>query len=358
MKKRLLAVAAALSLLLCGCSAMLERDYLQITPHTTNPTAEGDPSVLKAESYQELVNALMYFITQGAATGAVRLYWDKETIEGDLEKACLEVIQEDPLGAYAVDYIKYSVNPMVSYSEADVQITYRRTREQVASIVSATGTAAIRSELETALAAFAPERVLRISYFDRDEEYIRALCREAYLATPATALDMPEVTVSIDPDQGRQRIVEIGLTYRLDSTELEHRRDTLARAIQALTQPLSEKPAEAKLSELPGLLADTVKYDPAAGSTAYHALVEGSANSQGLALALASLCESVELNSLVVSGEWNGLPHFWIVLQTQAGWRHLDPTENGIYFGTDNQAAEAGYSWSGQNIPACTAAPR
>ena len=358
MKKRLLAVTAALSLLLCGCSAMLERDYLQITPHTTNPTAEGNPSVLKAESYQELVNALMHFITQGAETGAVRLYWDKETIESDLEKACLEVIQEDPLGAYAVDYIKYSVNPMVSYSEADVQITYRRTREQVASIVSATGTAAIRSELETALAAFAPERVLRISYFDRDEEYIRTLCREAYLATPATALDMPEITVSIYPDQGRQRIVEIGLTYRLDGTELERRRGALAQTLQELTQPLLEQSEEAKLSDILGLLADSVNYDPGSGATAYHALTEGSANSQGLALALAALCESAGLNSQVVWGEWNERPHFWAVVQTQEGWRHLDPTENGIFFGTDNQAAEAGYSWIGQNIPVCAASPR
>ena len=355
MKKRLLAVAAALSLLLCGCSAMLERDYLQITPHTTNPTAEGNPSVLKAESYQELVNALMYFITQGAETGAVRLYWDKETIEGDLEKACLEVIQEDPLGAYAVDYIKYSVNPMVSYSEADVQITYRRTREQVASIVSATGTAAIRSELETALAAFAPERVLRISYFDRDEEYIRTLCREAYLATPATALDMPEVTVSIYPNSGRQRIVEIGLTYQLEIQELEHRRDALAQIIQETTLPLAEEPPETRLTEILSTLKNTVRHDPAAGATAYHALLEGFANSQGLSLALSALCEASELNCQIASGHWNEEPRFWAVIQTQEGWRHLDPAEDAPTLRTDNQAMEAGYLWDSQNLPPCTA---
>ena len=152
--------------------------------------------------------------------------------------------------------------------------------------------------------------------------------------------------------------MEINLTYQLDSAELEHRRDALARALEALTQPLSEKSEEVKLSELLGLLGDAAKYDPAAGSTAYHALVEGSANNQGLTLSLAALCDSAELNSQVVSGEWNGSPHFWAVIQTQEGWRHLDPTENGIFFGTDNQAADAGYSWNSQNIPSCTASPR
>ena len=34
------------------------------------------------------------------------------------------MVQEDPLGAYAVEYIKYSVTPIVGSYEADVQITY------------------------------------------------------------------------------------------------------------------------------------------------------------------------------------------------------------------------------------------
>ena len=73
-----------------------------------------------------------------------------------------------------------------------MQITYRRTREQVASIVDATGAAAIRSELSRALSSFSSEVVLRISYFEEDENYIHQLVRQAYLSNPATALDFPE----------------------------------------------------------------------------------------------------------------------------------------------------------------------
>ena len=103
-----------------------------------------------------------------------------------LDEACLEVVQEDPLGAYSVDFIRYDVTPIVSYYEAAVEITYRRTREQVASIVDATGAAAIRSELSRALSAFSTEVVLRISYFEEDEAYIQQLVRDAYL-TPEFA---------------------------------------------------------------------------------------------------------------------------------------------------------------------------
>ena len=53
-------------LVVSGCSAMLERNYTSITPHNSAPTAEGDPSVLRADSYQELVNALIYLVNAGA----------------------------------------------------------------------------------------------------------------------------------------------------------------------------------------------------------------------------------------------------------------------------------------------------
>ena len=219
MKKTGILLTLAAALLLTGCSALLEREYASISPHNAVPTTEGDPSTLRADNYQELVNALVYFVSSGMEEGTVRLYTDMENVEPFLSDACLEVVQEDPLGAYCVEFIKYTVDPVVAYSEAHIDITYRRSREQVSSIVQATGVTAIRSELESALTSFAPERVLRISYFDENESFIQDLAHQAYYDVPAFALGMPEVSVSIYPSSGRQRIVEILLDYPLDRTE-------------------------------------------------------------------------------------------------------------------------------------------
>ena len=156
MKKTGILLTLAAALLLTGCSALLEREYASISPHNAVPTTEGDPSTLRADNYQELVNALVYFVSSGMEEGTVRLYTDMENVEPFLSDACLEVVQEDPLGAYCVEFIKYTVDPVVAYSEAHIDITYRRSREQVSSIVQATGVTAIRSELESALTSFAP----------------------------------------------------------------------------------------------------------------------------------------------------------------------------------------------------------
>ena len=49
-KKHFLAVTLAVSLLLTGCSSLLEREYADIAPHNTAPTEEGDPSIRRADS--------------------------------------------------------------------------------------------------------------------------------------------------------------------------------------------------------------------------------------------------------------------------------------------------------------------
>lgn len=360
MAKRLLAVLTASSLLLSGCSSMLARDYANVTAHNMAQTAEGDPSVLRADSYQELVNALLYLVTQGAESGAVRLYLDSDNVSGALEDACQEV-QEDPLGAYAVDYIKYSVGSVVTYYQADVQITYRRTREQIASIVSATGTAAIRSELENALDSFAPECVLRISYFEGDETYIQTLFREAYYASPDTALDLPEAQVYIYPqgeESGRQRIVEVLLTYHLEQKELQRRRTALARRANEIVVSIWGTEGDEAIQTVSAAVLDAGHYDPEGGASAYDALVAGAADSEGLSLAALLLAQRLELTGMVVPGTLDGSPHFWNVVRTESGYRHLDLTRGADSRGqypllSDREMAALGYQWDTQAVPPC-----
>ena len=360
MKKRLLPALLALSLTLTGCAALLDREYIDVTPYNPTQTAEGDSSVLRAESYQELVNALMYFVTQGTEEGMVRLYVGSQDPDADLEAACLEVVQESPLGAYAVEHIKYSVTPLVTYSEAKVQITYRRSREQIASIANATGITAIRSELRSALSSFDREQVLHISYFDSDEAFIPSLIRQAYLSVPAAALDYPDITVAVYPNSGRQRIVEIGLTYHMEEDELLRRRDDLERKLVQMTASLPTMEGDALLHELLADLSAVAAYSPEGGSTAYHALLEGSANSEGMALALAAFCSQAKFSCLVVEGTLQDAPHFWNLIKTSRGWLHLDLT---TYDGTeftfclDSVMEEAGYVWDADALSQSQAVP-
>lgn len=354
MRKMMCAVMAALMLLSTGCSSMLNRDYSSVTVHSATPTAEGDANTMRVQNYQELVNALIYLINQGEESGSIRYSGEEADFKKLMDEACLEVKQEDPLGAYAVDYIKYSVISIVGSYEADVQITYRRTREQVASIVDATGAAAIRSELSRALSSFDTEVVLRISYFEENEAYIQQLVRQAYLSNPATALDFPDAQVAMYPESGQQRIVEVTLTYHQSLQTLESWRNSLSREADRICQPLTELTIKEKLDGITGTLQSMGAYSAQGGSTAYDALLGGGGDSQGVALAFSLLCRQVGITCSVVDGQKNGQSHFWNVVQTASGYRHVDLSRAGsVTYNVDQTMTQQGYVWDTQQVPAC-----
>ena len=208
MKQRSLAcLAISAALLLSGCSSMLDREYLDITTHNAAPTTEGDTSILRADSYQELVNVLIYMVSTGAENGTIRLYIDSEDVAKDLEDACREVVQEDPLGAYAVEYITASSRSQRGYYEISIQVSYRRTAEQIQAVVNATSTEALSALLEAALDEGRTELAVRVGYWGEDGQ-ARVEETVAQLREARGLAETPPWTISYYPAQGPVGLIE------------------------------------------------------------------------------------------------------------------------------------------------------
>ncbi len=306
-------------LLLSGCSSMLERDYSVVSPHPEHPITEQDSSTIRAETYQDLVSAVLYLVSQHTETGSIRLVNYTDDVEADLARACLEVATEDPLGCYAVDYIKHDYSRVVTTYEANIYIMYSKTKEQVQSIASVTGSNAIREELQTALTAFAPEVVLRVGYFAEDEVYIAQLIRQAYYNTPEAALGMPVSAITLYPESGRQRIVEITLSYSGTVAGLKEKQQALQETAAQITAPLQDKPVGlARITALQDVFPSSVKTRAEGGATAWDALCGDGADSEGTALALALLCGNLECTCTVTEGTHDGAPVFFCILSPNA----------------------------------------
>lgn len=159
---RLAAAGLALGLL-TGCASLLERSYTTSEPHSSKFWESEAAATLRAENRQDMVNDLLILIGQHTETASLRLYNfpDEQTALEELEKAAQEVQQETPLGAYAVEYITYISQPQRSCFEADLQIGYRRTAEQMQTIVSASSVSALGDLLEAALDGGRTELVVR-----------------------------------------------------------------------------------------------------------------------------------------------------------------------------------------------------
>lgn len=215
MKKLALGLLACL--LLTGCSALLERQHSTVEPHSSKFWESEAAGTLRAENYQDIVNDLLILIGQHTETAMLRLY----NIEGDLsvaellEQAAVEIRQETPMGAYAVEYITSSSQPQRGYYEVSIQIGYRRTAEQIQSVVNATSTEALSSLLAAAVEAQKPELAVRIGYWNEEAsvrvtEIVEQLRQELGLA------ETPPWTVSYYPEGGKVGLIEFVLEPPVD----------------------------------------------------------------------------------------------------------------------------------------------
>lgn len=179
--KRMIAclLSAALLLSLCGCSALLEREYAQSEPHSEKYWDAGDSSVLRAENHQELVNDILTLLSAHTEDALIRLYAEVSAVDAEdmMEAAAREVQEETALGAYALDYLSYSVSEASGYFEIRSTISYRRSAEQVAGIISVTSASAVGDMLRAAAEAKAEELTLRIRYFNASEQEMEAVLR-------------------------------------------------------------------------------------------------------------------------------------------------------------------------------------
>lgn len=179
MKKIIILLLLAGVLLLTGCSSFLHREYSVVEPHSS--TYYENEDVLRAENYQDIVNDLLMLVGQQAKEGAIWLYLDDGADAAELaERACREVQTETPLGAYAVDYLTYTIDSTPrNYVAIDLTIGYRRTAAQMDAIVHTTSISALPNLLTAAAEQREEELTVQLSYFHDQQQEVRNMVAAA-----------------------------------------------------------------------------------------------------------------------------------------------------------------------------------
>ena len=196
-------------LALTGCNALLEREYATVEPHSSKFWESEAAGTLRAENYQDIVNDLLILIGQHTESATVRLYnyEDDLTVADTLEQATTEIQQETSMGAYAVEYITASSRAQRGYYEISLQISYRRTAEQIQAVVTATSTEALPALLETALDEGRTELAVRIGYWGENDQ-ARVEEAVAQLREERGLTETPAWTISYYPPSGQVGLIE------------------------------------------------------------------------------------------------------------------------------------------------------
>ena len=202
--------------LLAGLSACGADDsYLSVRTHvepsipaTETPQQEEPPT---AGNRSELRGAMLSFVRNWTERGEIRISGYSGDLTADLTETVRYITQEDPIGAYAVDYADAELRGDAQTGTVEVSIVFRRSAAEIDAIVTVSGVNGAHAKIRQALANFDAALTLRIrSYEDADfSGYIRTYCLEH----PDSAMALPEVSAAVYPETGETRILELHFTY-------------------------------------------------------------------------------------------------------------------------------------------------
>jgi len=168
-KKRILIVLllSALLLIVSACSTFLETERVRETPNPPPPyTPPEKPPDERMEitDYNDFFDAILTLISEHVNTGLFISYsMENESFQEDIERVANEIEYYHPIGAFATSNISVAVRRNPAYIEIDVNIEYKRTKEQVESIINVATVRYLRTELLRVLEGHREEVAFRIA---------------------------------------------------------------------------------------------------------------------------------------------------------------------------------------------------
>lgn len=358
--KRLIFILFLL-LTLTGCS-LAPDEYLYVTPHVDSSSQASTSDAIVVENYLSLKNAILSLVRTGQTEGVIHAINYDGAVEEDLAETAYEVSKLDPLGAYAVDYMTHSCTQIVSYYEIRVNITFRRTAKEIAEIISVSTQSQLKDQLQNAIDQADNRLTLRLSNFRGQDQDVQTLVEEYCAANPGTVMEIPTISVSVYPESGNIRIMEIDFSYINAPEALLSMQEAVQESIDAAAEYIRYRETDWEKTQLLfTYLMERFQYSASQTATPlYSALCTGVADPTGLAQAWQLICDRAGMECYTVSGMREGDPYVWNIVSTDGYYRHIDLVrcvlETGeLRFQTDGEMTE--YYWNMELLPSCEPLP-
>ena len=400
---RPLALALAMMLLLSGCSMepvrqwfrnlnlsaieipwpelnLFDREYYSeevYQPQTeeADDAADGTSGI---SNYTELVRAITDMVEAHEEAAVLQLPNYEGTVSADLSEACWAVKASTALGAFAVDYISYDVSRIVSYYQAEINITYKRSAYQIDAMEELPGITALSDRITSALEEEESYLVLRINSAAATADAVTQAVSDAYYGDPLVCPVLPEVTVEVFPESGMDRILEITVSYGADSETLAEKRsqlqsglvsllaaagladedETASQELAALSIDFADDAACADaLYALCTALSERCVCEETAGATAWDALTQGTASSEGVSMALEAVCQTLGIPCRVIRGYRDSGEQVWDLVTVGDETYHVDVSAwgedgQGVFLAGDDEISSTHW-WDASQYPVC-----
>lgn len=354
MRRFLTLTLAALMLLLSGCARLFEKEYVSEKEYE-DPEISSDSETQEIHDYAGLLR-LMNAMVANFETQQSLIFTNYDgIIADDLSKACWELRSNTALGSYCVQDIEYTTEQVVAYCEADITVSYKRSEAEVKGLTSVQTRSGIAQCAADALEDQKSKFAVLMNTNALTENDVKELVLQTCLDHPALAVEIPTVDVTMFSGETSQRIFEITMHCTLSAEETAQRREAVLKATNELVSAIEPDAANRAL-EAAVLTAEQCCRNGESGSTAYDALVLGNADSQGLAMAYRAVCDALDVDCLVINGQFDGGVHVWNIVSLEKQRYHLDLVGySGTLWLQPDRDIWGRYWWNVDRYPACDA---
>lgn len=352
MKKRTLAMTLALSLLLSGCS-WLEGSYVSVTPHQEQRQISHG-SVISASTYLDLMDALENMIASGTESAAIIVTdYPSNAVESGMAVAIRYAMENDAIGAYAVEDITYEMGSSAGQPAVAVNIQYRHSRAEIRQIYRLKDMDETETVVAEALREYSADAVMLVEDYTKKDfaQFVQDFAEE----NPQIVMEIPQVAVGVY-GTGQTRVVELIFSYQTARDALRQMQSQVKSMFDSASLYVSGDGSDwQKYSQLYGFLMERFDYAVETSITpAYSLLRHGVGDSRAFAVVYAAMCRMAGLECQIITGTKSGEPWTWNLVKNGGAYYHVDllrSNASGRYIQyTDPQMQ--GYVWDYSAYPA------
>ena len=356
---------AALTVCFSGCAGWNANEYVSVVDHdapyayhpeATEAAEETNPPIPTASNYYQMRTILRGFVISGVEHGQLILTDYEGELEGDLKKVTRYLTAEDPISAYATDYLACERKSYGSGWLITVNAVYRRSVSEIQAIQPVRGTDTAYKKMLDALIQQNGSVTLQVSgYINTDfNQKLYQYCLENPDEIPVP----PMISVASYPDSGNVRVLEVHFVYEYDRETLRNMRtEADAMLNSAYNYIRYAKSDPEKIELLYTFLTSRFPCQKKAKAGAYDLLCKGECDPMSFSSVVNYLCNKADLESYIVTGTKDGAEHCWNIIGADGVYRHFDfftaaMEEQPAEGKTDDEMTE--YKWSRASFPACT----
>lgn len=339
----------AIALLLCfsGCGLWMNGSYRSETPHREGSNT-GTHINAEVSDYKQLCDKLLQMISNGTQSELIYFVnMDANQIKFNMPRAIEEITKKAPLGAYAVESITFESGKNTGKNAVEVSISYIHGRSEILRIRKAESVNDVYKIIDSAL----NNCEASVTIYVNDYEAFDAIqyVQDYVDLHPDICMEMPQVTATVYPENGKDRIVEVLFSYDTSREVLRQMQQTVDPVFDSAELYVrGDGDLLEKYYQLYSFLIERYDYTFETSITpSYHLLRHGVGDSKAFATVYARMCVRAGLECAVISGAKAGEGSFWnaIIIDDQILYVDLLACNASGRFQTKTKEQMSGYVW-------------